>query len=223
MKVGKPAQCQDFVIHKDLVTSNSQLFASALSRNWKEGRSGVVSLPEDDPDAFEIYVSWLYKRSPFTSEALLAPSSEQSTSLSPLKQVERFISAYLLGDKLLDDDFCDMIIDALLEYSAARNAWPTKQAERIFLISPPESPQRNLLPDIVVHRGNAAWFNASSKNILGYSSEALIAITRGLLLSRGKNTLAREAWPWVVDPCVYHRHKKTQKQCYKTMPGLDKW
>ncbi|KAL1642373.1 hypothetical protein SLS58_005447 [Diplodia intermedia] len=49
-----------FAVHRTLICAFSPFFAAACRGPWKENRSGVVALPEQDPATFELYVKWLY-------------------------------------------------------------------------------------------------------------------------------------------------------------------
>ncbi|KAF2121999.1 hypothetical protein BDV96DRAFT_640068 [Lophiotrema nucula] len=59
--VGEEGKEKKFLVHKDLIASRSQFFATALSGPWKEAEDKVVKLSDDDPQTFELYVQLLYK------------------------------------------------------------------------------------------------------------------------------------------------------------------
>lgn len=59
----KSGEVRTFTVHESLVVHYSEFFRAALDGDrWKEGATRVVDLPVDDPDAFELYVSWLYTK-----------------------------------------------------------------------------------------------------------------------------------------------------------------
>jgi hypothetical protein len=52
---------QHFVVHKNLLVTQSNYFKGALTGTlYKEATEGVVNLEEDDPDSFRLLVAWLY-------------------------------------------------------------------------------------------------------------------------------------------------------------------
>jgi hypothetical protein len=52
-----------FVVYRGLLVKESQYFRSALgSHMFKEAVEGVMTLEEDDPDAFRLLISWVYRR-----------------------------------------------------------------------------------------------------------------------------------------------------------------
>lgn len=53
---------QEFLIHESVIRSESPFFEAVLSRDWKEAKEKLVSLPQAAPDAFRIYVDWMYSR-----------------------------------------------------------------------------------------------------------------------------------------------------------------
>ena len=50
-----------FVVHKDLLTSQSEYFDKALNGNFKEAEENAIYFKEDDPVAIGFLVTWLYR------------------------------------------------------------------------------------------------------------------------------------------------------------------
>ncbi|RSM02741.1 hypothetical protein CDV31_010780 [Fusarium ambrosium] len=53
-------QGREFKTHRAIVCSQSSFFEKALSSNFKEGESGIVDLPDDDPQTVESFLEFLY-------------------------------------------------------------------------------------------------------------------------------------------------------------------
>jgi hypothetical protein len=186
---------------------------------WPEGDTGVVKLPEDRPDMFRTYTAWLY-RMPIIDTIIPGTPSEEFTHAQTAHALYYLIDAYIFGDKILDNDFCDMVIDTLMSQCEKSNKYPVLGVERICNISALDAPQRKLMTDIVISRGSPAWFTLEGV-YRSMDAKYFLDIISGLLASPasvGASRL-RENWPWVKDPCVYHRHKQTQKSCYRTRFG----
>ena len=51
-----------FIVHKNIVCGVSEFFWAACSGSWSETQesSSCVRLPEQDADAFRIFLYWLY-------------------------------------------------------------------------------------------------------------------------------------------------------------------
>lgn len=51
-----------FSVHKEMLCGVSSFFKSALNGSFREGREQTITLPEDDPDIFDLFVQWLYTK-----------------------------------------------------------------------------------------------------------------------------------------------------------------
>ncbi|KAI8689635.1 BTB domain-containing protein [Fusarium sp. Ph1] len=51
---------REFKTHRAIVCSQSSFFKTALSSNFKEGASGIVDLPDDDPEIVQFFLEFLY-------------------------------------------------------------------------------------------------------------------------------------------------------------------
>ena len=104
--VGRGLQAVTFHVHKDLLSTSSPFFKAALREHWIEGKMCKIQMPEDKPDDFKYYLDFLYLK------ALNHPLPQQISSLQEL--LDDLCKTYVLGDKLQDDEFCDMIMRAML-------------------------------------------------------------------------------------------------------------
>ncbi len=89
---------------KDLLTFHSPFFAGALNGNFLEA-SGVVTLSEDDPAIFELFVQWLYVGKEYLSKLWRACSKDYPAIC---------IQPWKLGDKLGCLPFKDFIVICLI-------------------------------------------------------------------------------------------------------------
>lgn len=60
MTVAVGLEAIGFKVHEASLKARSPFFVSALSTAWKEGREGIVKLPEDRPETVELYLKHLY-------------------------------------------------------------------------------------------------------------------------------------------------------------------
>ena len=58
--VGLPDQSTTWYLPKQLLTCHSPFFAAALDGRFAEAYFMIVSLPEDEPAVFGLFVQWLY-------------------------------------------------------------------------------------------------------------------------------------------------------------------
>jgi len=54
-------EVEKFIVRKELATRHSTIIKKALdpASGWKEARENVVHLPEESPEAFQVFVTFL--------------------------------------------------------------------------------------------------------------------------------------------------------------------
>lgn len=144
-----------------------------MARDWPEARARLVTLEEDMPDTFGLYVNWIYshriylKPFPTTFSGYDVIKAIESNSATPNEVQDLFrarhsllIRADILGDKLLDRDFQDATIDAFIEFSRGYQCWPVRQTRFVYENTLEGSPLRALL----VHISSFYRFTTSFKD-----------------------------------------------------------
>ncbi|OCL06071.1 hypothetical protein AOQ84DRAFT_411931, partial [Glonium stellatum] len=91
----------DFHIHKELLSDNSPFFTNAMKKEWTKCDDCILELPDDDPNAVQIYVAWLY------CNRIFAQLEVGNTKVA--KEYEALLDAYIFRDKIQDHDFKDAI------------------------------------------------------------------------------------------------------------------
>lgn len=82
--VGKKRK--EFKVHKKLICEASKFFNDAFNGPFKEGKEGIMYMPEDDPDVITYLVDWLY-RSPLPMVEDPANSDEeQAKKTTPISK-----------------------------------------------------------------------------------------------------------------------------------------
>ncbi|KAL8868402.1 MAG: hypothetical protein Q9198_008190 [Flavoplaca austrocitrina] len=138
VNVGSGEDAESWIIHKRLLAHHSPFFAAAFNGNFAESATNTVSLVEDDPDAFELFVQWLYS-------GQLASNVNYAYHLPNV-----FCLAWALGDKLQCSVFQDRAMLQLLAYH--QNAWLVEDTMRlIYNVSPSGSLLRSFVVDMVCY------------------------------------------------------------------------
>lgn len=106
--VGSITEQQSFTVHEDLLLKESEYFRIALKSQFIEGRSKTFNLAEDDPQAFDIFVQYLYTGSYSMPEKLSEKYCEPQD-----RWLETQVRAYLLSDKLIAVGFRTEVIRCL--------------------------------------------------------------------------------------------------------------
>lgn len=176
----------------------------------------TICLPDDDPGAFELYMSFLYSRTLPILATTPGPAQKDSTissssSWEPESDGYHTLAyAYVLGDRLLDTRFKNAIVDAYVLYARgaqpAKRYYPSNEEIRILYEGTREdAPIRKLLVDIWTVRGRSEWIESDGD----LPREFLADVTKGLLRARerreggggGADGLSR---PWKCSHEQYH-------------------
>lgn len=139
---------------KEVLTHCSPFFDAALNGNFSETSSKAVSLPEDDPFAFEMWAAWL-------STGRLEEYCDDIC----------YVRAWKLGDKLVCPAFKDHVMSQFVEwYKSGDLCLDTIQL--IYDVSPPGSKLRRLFVDLFI------WDKRNG--ILKEDAEDYVKFLRGL-------------------------------------------
>lgn len=174
-----------------------------------ESRTGTVTLKEDDPAIFEIYLQWLY-----TGKILV---STQNRGGPEYLAWDMLAKAYFLGDRFRDGNFVDAIMDTIIaESNTVVNQckyYPIGHVTAMVYENTVEnSPLRRLIIDQHVHHGAADWISESANYDM--NKEFLVDLVKALFDNRPKPLF--EAPDQGINTCSYHAHETTGKPCCKS-------
>lgn len=178
-----------------------------MSSDWKESRERSVALKDDDPDTFEVYLHWLYFGT--------VPTRDDESSDTEYLQLAK---AYVLGDKLGDGNFKDVITDAMIHKSRFLTVSAGKSVgtrffpggiviRHIYDNTPKSSEARHLLVYLYAENGNGQWLNDPAL----FPKEFLMDLAVALFGRQGKPTPATPTAE--SNTCKYHQHGSGP--CYK--------
>ena len=198
VKVGEAHE--RFIVHEPVLREQSCFFRAIIEKKqWKEGMSGEIELPEDDPNIFSVYLEWLYSRK---LTLVYDPSTTDATD--PL--FTELASLYVFGEKVQDDNFCDTIVTQILHATNRLNKFPCSAANHIIYEGTPEtSPARRLLVHLTVEHGTPDWIDRDEQD----HADFLIDLARELL-ARRKDLGAEDTSVEVC--CRWHKHE-SQHEC----------
>lgn len=140
-------------MHKERATKFSATIAAAVKSEWKEATSGTVTLPEDDPELFEIFAGFIYTGGVHCTKQD-DPQNTQDTERA------RLADLWVFGDKLQAPEFKDAVVDATDESVRSGGAYPRKMHEIVYAKSVTTSAMRRLLVDMCIW----AWAKGSLKD-----------------------------------------------------------
>lgn len=111
--VGTSANTKTWHLPRDLLTKSSPFFAAALNGSFAEAKSKVVNLPEDNTDAFALFIQWLYVGE-ISPDDCTANHDHDAHSCYEIA-ARNFIQAWILGDKLGCPIFKDLAMLGLIK------------------------------------------------------------------------------------------------------------
>ncbi|CAD0087664.1 unnamed protein product [Aureobasidium vineae] len=177
-----------FVIHKDLLTFDSDYFCGAFDGSFKEAAEGKLSLPDEQVNVFDIFNQFIYTRS-------LEEHNLNSHTL---------IELWLFGDKFLIPCLQNAAMDALVKWLGIYDC-PAYDVRAIWKRTMPSAPLRKLILDLVVYW--CEFENVMSSAQL-WSREALVDFSRAFY---HKEANGDERKLTKREKCYYHIHAEGEK------------
>ncbi|KAL8745537.1 MAG: hypothetical protein Q9190_002328 [Brigantiaea leucoxantha] len=110
IKVGAGSHIKQWQIPKSLLTKHSSYFAAALEGPFKETNASGVTLDHDDPEAFRIFVRWLYSGE--WRDYLRLPILFGENKFNAIDAA----NAWVLGEKIQAKRFQDVVMLSLLSH-----------------------------------------------------------------------------------------------------------
>jgi hypothetical protein len=152
LSVGK--EQQEMLVHMNIISAHSAFFRTALKKEWKEGQTRVVKLPEDDPDIVTRYLDFVYHNRLVTQYKSQADSNYIDLAL-----------LYVYGERVLDTFIQNTIIEHLLKltdvinrnYLGHRHYPGPAVIEIIYEGTTAASSFRRLLVDMYARHGSEEW------------------------------------------------------------------
>jgi hypothetical protein len=196
-----------FTIHRNLVIAKSAFFKKALAdARYKESWQGVVRLPEQDPEGFDIYVKCLYNGKIFSAQDDGDISSE----------FRRLASVALLSDFLQDIGTFNFCVDAIIDVAQATDQYPLTLAALVYEQLPPCSHLRRLIRDFWVWHPNPQWYDGVEGGDPEHDVEAAPCefwrnVSRESAVMGAKAFNEQVKNPWTKDRCQYHQHPNGER------------
>jgi hypothetical protein len=185
VQVGTGLKSEIFYIHS-FVLSSSPFLHAARKPEWTEGREKKpIDLSDEDLFTFNIYAQWLY-------------SHNLPRFLGPL----RLGNLYVLGEKLMHDEFQNSVVDEFISNAEIYGEVPQGDTINVIYEGTPEgSPARRLMVDLWCYLSKG---NKSRDEWADHHPEFINDLLTAVL--RIRDTPPLKERPWAVDLEVYH-HK----------------
>lgn len=217
--MGSPGnRVTDFAIHRELITRRSAFIREALNKNWKEAKTGIIRLPEDEDDIFALYHAWLYtgyidSRGEAPDDGGIGQDNDMFTS----KEYEKLAKCYILGDKLLDTRFKDCTVDCILSVLRVSRKFDHSLSGLVFDNTLAGSPLRELWLDIYTLCGSPNWLKDSGEYPQDFLLELGRRSMRGQSQFESSDQVGRlkQGAHTLFETCRYHEHE--DGVCYRSI------
>jgi hypothetical protein len=162
------------LVHSAYLTRDSDFFKAALKKEWVEGETRVIKLPEEDPERMAHYMTYVYHKKLPLDES--KPSKrEHYDARWPI-----LIALYVCGEHFLNRTIQDAAIKEIIRVTRIRShthsRWfPTHEnVKTVYRETPEGSPIRRLMVDLHILHGSKDWLSADAH------AEFLMDMTKSL-------------------------------------------
>ncbi|KFY05607.1 hypothetical protein V492_08411 [Pseudogymnoascus sp. VKM F-4246] len=130
--VGAGEDAKEFVFHKDLLMDKVEFFQKMFNSGFLESSATTVTLPDDNPAAFEVLVEWVY---------CSTVKSLHGVGLSKHDQINLAISTVILAEKYPLPELSGHAMSFLVK--AGKDSIPTmSQMSTLYKLTPPNAKAR---------------------------------------------------------------------------------
>ncbi|KAL2063380.1 hypothetical protein VTL71DRAFT_5185 [Oculimacula yallundae] len=214
--IGK-SKTQVFV-QKSMICHQSEFFKSACNPHWESGKSNTITLEEEDPVIFSLFLSWLYTGDIKQNEEYKSINGKATPTDASLKaHWLQLVQCFVLGEMLMASSFKNAVIDLLFSKTAVRYLRTSyvilidvNIIEEIFVGTPQGSPLRRYILEACFHTlqaDHALWAEMSTstptmrdflEDMAKYSLETA---------QKFKGVKIKIKCPWEKrNSCEYHDH-----------------
>ncbi|KAF7929325.1 uncharacterized protein EAE98_005244 [Botrytis deweyae] len=204
---------QKFTLHKQLLCESVDYFRGAFSvGGFQESHSSCMDMPEDDPEAFELFLHWLYRG--------------EVRRATKLTDIDQFLKLYVFSEKLCLNEVANKTMDAIQEMNYDLYTLPKcslEQLDGVWRNTSSTSPLRKWLIHLLVYN---VWDHEGSgtpeKKTFPLKTEELISLWQlfkdhedlyASFFTQLHKHAADNPPPFGFDfndssPCAYHRHSE---------------
>jgi hypothetical protein len=160
LKVIVGSKKQIFFINKDLICAESEFFKAACKKEWSAGRENTVTLAEDDPIIFGVFLVWLSTGDIEGMKELLAAKhvphdsdDESPENCARKEKYKQLASCFILGDSLQSTSFQNCLMDNICslaketDESGIPTVWDDDTLQTIYDNTTATSPLRKFSLD----------------------------------------------------------------------------
>jgi len=214
--VGSDDDIEKFIVRKNLATRHSDVIRKAFAGGWKEAKENVVRFPEESPEAFQVFVTFLdtgviHLNHFKSNKPTVAQEAQNNQDID--EEWNKIAQSWLLGEHLSCASFKDALVDKMVHTLQTTAEIPKTMFPKIIAGSVARSGMRDLLVDVAAYHLFAADLEAQPDDdeFAGYWKQVAIAYRH-----RITNPALSAPYDRGDVGCRYHDHGK-DNLCYKAM------
>lgn len=164
---------EKLLAHGHRLTKTSEFFNAALKKEWKEGQTRIVELPEEDVKYTTFYLDYIY-------DGVLPGQSLKEGDVGVDLWFE-LTFLYAFGERVCDTAIRNAIIKELIRVIPRKDhdglyRYPCWEfASVAYAVTKPGSPLRRYMVDVIVTHGGLEWFTETD---LANCQELLIDVVK---------------------------------------------
>lgn len=196
-----------YQVHENLLRANSGFFDAALKKEWKEGNSRKVTLPEEQPEMMYRYIMYLYT-------GLIVCNCE-----SRMKKYLLLANLFVLGERMLDDSYKDKVLDKMDELACldldTESNWAIfpgiVAVNVVYSKTPVTSPMCCFLVDLYVLHASEKfeYTHEEDGEVVPAHPEFLLDLVKAMSLKRSPEGFGIETVQKSLSAasCAHHHHE----------------
>ena len=189
-----------FVVHQSALCRNSDYFKAACSRDWPEGREGIIKLADIESDTFEAYISSVYAKDLDTSAMREVPGLTVPPSNLVLTKL------HVLADYFGNQRMCNLVVDRIIQkVDDVPEPIDIQELLQLWCCLPETSRIRSLFLNIATAQATFEWLSAPEAEHI--PQEFTLSIARSRFPG---GEIACPAWD---HRCMYHTHPAGKSLC----------
>jgi BTB/POZ domain len=189
---------KEYNLHKELLCDRSSFFKAAFRNKFKEGQENKMTLPADSPEAFDIFVRWIY-----------------GSALTPISadHLETHYNLYALAEKLCMEALANQTMDVIKLYHKSCRILPSPD-NVLYACQATScgSGLRHFLIDCTAYHLRRADYGPMSRETLEMYAQLLVEVedfARDFVLVHEKYRMGNQVLPMDEPNCNYHSHAQT--------------
>jgi hypothetical protein len=118
-----------FLVHKKLICDRSEYFSKAFKGGFQETEKGVMYLPEDDIEAFDSFVNFIYRN---TLPKFVKDEDPPTEDAIDEYGCEKLAPLFYLAEKYCMNELANKVMDAIQDHGLKYEVMPGEADMRTF-------------------------------------------------------------------------------------------